>query len=124
MRPGARALASFECGWLPWKSWPKDVVIHCTKTGMVVKRNQLALMITVQKIRRYLQARPFRPFRLFLSDGSSHEVPHPEFAWVFGSSVFVGVASSSTEMPEDLVKELSLLHVTRVEKLPSKSETK
>jgi hypothetical protein len=74
-------------------------------------------MITAQQIREYLNAKPFRPFRLFMSDGSSHDVPHPEFAWVFGSTIFVGVAGKSTKRPEDYVKQLSLLHVTRIEKL-------
>ena len=79
-------------------------------------------MITARQIREYLQAKPFKPFRLFLSDGSSHEVPHPEFAWVFGSTIFVGVAGKSTKNPEDFVKQLSLLHVTRIEKLiPAKA---
>jgi hypothetical protein len=76
-------------------------------------------MITARQIREYLQARPFRPLRLFLSDGSSHEVPHPEFAWVFGSTVFVGVAGKSTKAAEDFVKQISILHVTRIERLPA-----
>jgi len=73
-------------------------------------------MITARQIREYLQAKPFKPFRLFLSDGSNHEVPHPEFAWVFGSTVFVGVAGKSTKTPEDFVKQISILHVTRIER--------
>lgn len=75
-------------------------------------------MITARPIREYLQAKPFKPFRLFLSDGSSHEVPHPEFAWVFGSTVFVGVAGKSTKTPEDYVKQVAILHITRIERLP------
>ena len=55
--------------------------------------------------------------------GSSHEVPHPEFAWVFGSTVFVGVAAKSTKAPEDFVKQISVLHVTRIEHIPT-AETK
>jgi hypothetical protein len=74
-------------------------------------------MITARQIREYLQAKPFKPFRLFLSDGSSHEVPHPEFAWVFGGTVFVGVAAKSTRVPEDFVKQIAVLHVTRIERI-------
>jgi hypothetical protein len=55
-----------------------------------------ATMITARHIREHLSARPFRPLRLFFSDGSSHDVPHPEFAWVFGSTIFVGVPGRST----------------------------
>lgn len=76
-------------------------------------------MISARQIREYLQAKPFRPFRLFLSDGSRHEIPHPEFAWVFGSTVFVGVAGKSTKAPEDFVKQVAILHITRIERLPA-----
>ncbi len=76
-------------------------------------------MIAARQIREYLQAKPFHPFRLFLSDGSKHEIPHPEFAWVFGTTVFVGVAGKSTKVPEDFVKQISILHITRVERLPA-----
>src|SRR5439155_27342503 len=46
-------------------------------------------MITAPHIRQMIEAKPFRPFRIFMSDGSHHDVPHSEFAWVFGSIVFV-----------------------------------
>ena len=75
--------------------------------------------MTARQIREYLQAKPFKGFRLFLSDGSSHEVPHPEFAWVFGSTVFIGVAGKSTKTPEDFVKQVAILNITRIERLPA-----
>lgn len=76
-------------------------------------------MITARNLRELLDARPFRPFRLFLTDGSSHHVPHPEFAWVFGGRIFVGEASGSDIETGTGVKQLSLLHVVRIEELPS-----
>ena len=87
--------------------------------GPDAKSDDNAIMITARRLREYLQAHPFRPFRLVLSDGSAHEVPHPEFAWVFGSSIFVGMPGKSTKHPEDYVKEVAILHVTRIEKLPA-----
>jgi len=68
-------------------------------------------VITARQIQEYLKAKPFKPFRLFLSDGSSHDVPHPEFAWVFGSTVFIGVAGKSTKAPEDFVKQVESMSV-------------
>lgn len=76
-------------------------------------------MITARQIREPFSARPFRPFGLFLSEGFSHDVPHLEFAWMFGSSVFVGVSGRSTKHPEDYLKEIAILHITRIEKLPA-----
>lgn len=76
-------------------------------------------MMTPARIKDLLQRKPFRPFRLFLSDGSKHDVPHPEFAWVFGDRVFIGLAGK--EADKDVVKEWAILHITRVEDLASKS---
>ncbi len=74
-------------------------------------------MITSQNLREMLNARPFRPFRICLSDGSQHEVPHQEFGWVAGNRVFIGVPSA-TNNPEELsVKQLSILHISRIEEL-------
>lgn len=72
-------------------------------------------MIAPARIKELLERRPFRPFRLLMSDGSSHAVSHPEFAWAFGGRVFVGVAGRAGSADEGEVKELALLHVTRIE---------
>lgn len=81
----------------------------------------MRFMITSARIRELLNARPFRPFRVFLSDGSRHEVPHAEFAWVFGERMFVGIAKPGPSSSG--VKELSILHLTRIEELaPGKTK--
>src|ERR1051325_8433462 len=40
-------------------------------------------MITSTRIKDMLNRQPFQPFRIFLSDGSHHDVPHPALAWAF-----------------------------------------
>jgi len=87
--------------------------------GADAKPDANAIMITARRLLEHLRARPFRPFRLCLSDGSSHDVPHPEFAWVFGSTIFIGVPGRSNDRAEEYVKEVAILHVTRIEKLPA-----
>jgi hypothetical protein len=72
-------------------------------------------MITPTRIGELLNRRPFQPIRLFLSDGSHHDVPHPEFAWVFGGRVFIGVPTRGGE--DGPVKEIAILHVTRIQEL-------
>ena len=74
-------------------------------------------MITPARIKELLDRKPFRPVRIFLSDGSHHDIPHPEFAWVFGGRVFVGVPGKGSTDANDRVKELAVLHVTRIEEL-------
>ena len=80
-------------------------------------------MISPARIRELLGRKPFRPIRIYLSDGSHHDVPHPEFAWVFGGRVFVGVPNKRSTESDDRVKELAVLHITRIEELaPPKSK--
>jgi hypothetical protein len=74
-------------------------------------------MITPAHLKELLSRRPFRPIRVFLSDGSHHDVPHPELAWVLGGRMFVGVPPNGASDADWLVKELAILHVTRVEEL-------
>ena len=74
-------------------------------------------MMTPTRIRELLSRKPFRPLRLFLPDGSHHGVPHPEFAWVFGGRIFVGEPGDDTWEADGRVKELAILHVTRIEEL-------
>jgi hypothetical protein len=52
-----------------------------------------------------------------MSDGSHHDVPHSEFAWVFGTIVFVGVPARAAKDDGAFVRELSLLHISRLEPL-------
>ena len=68
-------------------------------------------------MQQVLGRRPFKPVRLSLSDGSTHDIPHPEFAWVFGGRVFIGAPKGPHEMREGEVKELSILHLTSIEEL-------
>jgi len=74
-------------------------------------------MITSSRIREYLQATPFQSFRIFLSDGSYHDVPHPEFAWLVGSRVYVAWIVKDRGPEDPAVKELAVLHISRIEPL-------
>ncbi len=80
-------------------------------------------MISAREIREYLSSKPFKPFRVYLSDGSKHDVPHPEFAWVFGNSVYVGKTGDLPFGLGDFARQLSVLHITRIEPL-GKSKAK
>jgi len=74
-----------------------------------------------KKIREYLRAAPFKPFRVFLSDGSSYDVQHPEFAWITTSHLFVGSDADADGVPTQDVT-CDLLHVTRIEQAPQNGE--
>lgn len=77
-------------------------------------------MITVSNLKDRLGERPFRPFRISLSDGAQYDVPHPEFGWVFGGRAFIGVPGPGRPWNDfdASVKEVAVLHITRIENLP------
>ncbi|MBI3415117.1 MAG: hypothetical protein HY043_07325 [Verrucomicrobia bacterium] len=68
-------------------------------------------------IREVLDSKPFRPFRLHVSDGSSFEVLHPEFVWVLRTRVDIAVPTPDQPGVVERVHHCSLLHVTRIEEL-------
>ena len=72
-----------------------------------------------EEIRQHLDAEPFVPFRLCLSDGSSYQIQHPDQALVTTWSVEVGVPEQRP--PESRIYQriahCSLLHIVKVEKL-------
>ncbi|HEV7868038.1 MAG TPA: hypothetical protein VGO90_10175 [Chthoniobacteraceae bacterium] len=75
-------------------------------------------MITISGLREHLAATPFEPFRIFPSDGSHHDVPHPEFAWVIGNRMLVAKIVPERGPEDPAIKELSVPHVTGLEPLP------
>ena len=69
------------------------------------------------KIREYLLAAPFTPFRIFLSDGSYHDVPHPDFAFVSHHHVVIAKDADEEGTPIRTVM-CDPIHVTRIEPRP------
>lgn len=71
-------------------------------------------------ILRPLQERPFRPFRLVLTNGITHEIRHPEMAWVTPTTVFIAIPARNAPAPAaDDVVITSLLHIVQIEYLPT-----
>jgi hypothetical protein len=77
----------------------------------------MEIHMRAMKIREYLRSVPFRPFRVFLSDGSSYEVPHPEFAWITTNHFFIATGVDAEGLPTREVT-CDMLHVTRIEREP------
>ncbi len=64
-----------------------------------------------------LRVRPFGPLRLFLTDGKTYDVSHPEQVIVSRGRVDVGRGVSPDGVVER-VDHIALLHIVRVEVLP------
>ncbi len=74
-------------------------------------------MITAKQIRELLQARPFKPFRICLSDGSHYDITNHDMAFVSQSTVEVGINLNADGFAEYIAR-CSILHITRLEDLP------
>lgn len=52
------------------------------------------------EIRAHLRRRPFRPLRVYISDGSSYDVRHPELMLVTRREVVIALDPGDDEIPE------------------------
>jgi len=66
--------------------------------------------MTIDQWDKFHRARPFRPFSVFLGDGRSFRVKHPEFAGRSPSGCTIFVASG-----DDAFAAIDLLLVTSLE---------
>lgn len=73
-------------------------------------------MITAKQIRELLQARPFRPFRICLSDGSHYDITNHDMAFVMKNFVEVGLNLDPDGFAEYAAR-CSILHITKLEDL-------
>jgi len=66
------------------------------------------------EILNHLRRQPFLPFRLFLTDGASYEVSHPEMAAVSRQEVVIGLEPFEADVPERFAY-IDPIHVVRIE---------
>jgi hypothetical protein len=64
-----------------------------------------------------LRRRPFVPFRLTLTEGSTYEVRHPELCMPGRRSVVIGIPAPDRELVYDRYVVADLFHVVKLEPL-------
>ncbi len=63
-----------------------------------------------------LRARPFRPFRMHVSDGKAYDIRHPEIVMVARTYALVGLLEPEKDLPAiEKHSMVDLLHITRLE---------
>ena len=65
-------------------------------------------------IRAHLRKQPFRPIRIYVSDGSSYDVRHPELMLVTRTEVIIALDPGNDAVPERSVY-CDPMHITRIE---------
>lgn len=74
-------------------------------------------MITALQIRELLQAKPFKPFRICMSDGTHYDITNHDMAFVGKNIVEVGINLDQQGFAEYFAR-CSILHITKLEDLP------
>lgn len=65
-----------------------------------------------------LQSRPFQPFRIFVSDGATYVIRHPDLVWVSPTSALVGAPEGDRAGPAiERFNIVDLGHITRLEQI-------
>ncbi len=69
-----------------------------------------------EDLRQFLRQKPFRPFRVTLTDGATYDIRHPELVALGRSSVFIGFPKPGDPEPVyDDYRVVSLLHVMQAQ---------
>jgi hypothetical protein len=70
-----------------------------------------------EEFKELLNAKPFVPLRIYMTDGKTYDVLHPEFVLVLRARVDIGIPADPIVGIMDHVEHCSLLHIVRVEPL-------
>jgi hypothetical protein len=70
-----------------------------------------------------VRARPFKPFRIIMSDGMVYEVHHPEMVIVARSTAHIGYPAPSPPGAVARVDTIDLRDIDHVEFLPEPAST-
>ena len=61
-----------------------------------------------------LRKQPFEPFRLYVTDGTTHDIRHPDQCFVLSTAVIVGLPSAPDSPFERSVK-IDCRHIVKME---------
>ena len=69
----------------------------------------------VEDVEKKLRLRPFRPFRVYLTDGSTYDVRHPELMMLGRRMAMIGLAHDPAQIVFDRSVDIDLFHIVRIE---------
>lgn len=72
-----------------------------------------------EDIKQLLNAKPFVPFRLHLSDGSAYDITHPDLVLLSKSAVDVGVSLDPASGIAERIVRCALMHVVKLDPQPA-----
>jgi hypothetical protein len=81
--------------------------------------NQGHADMTRTDLLRRVKQRPFVPFRLVLSEGTTYDIRHPDFIMVGRDSVTIGLPGEQEQDFYETSVLVDLFHVVRMEPIPA-----
>jgi hypothetical protein len=75
-------------------------------------------MINARVLKERMDAQPFRPFRIRLSDGKSFNIINHDIAFVKSTTVEIGIELDAHGFAE-YCAECAFIHITRIEDIPT-----
>jgi hypothetical protein len=75
-------------------------------------------MINAPILRERMNAQPFKPFRLCMSDGKTFDITNHDMAWVKAGTIEVGIELNARGFAQ-YTAECAILHITRIEDIPT-----
>ncbi|HEY3789051.1 MAG TPA: hypothetical protein VGL71_09360 [Urbifossiella sp.] len=70
------------------------------------------------EIHQDLKRQPFEPFRLQISDGTFHDIMHPELCMVGMASVIIGIPPNPNSSLYDHTVKIDCAHIAKQVPLP------
>jgi hypothetical protein len=73
-------------------------------------------MFNAKQLKEFMNASPFRPFKVHTSDGSVYEVPHHDAAFLTQTKMEIGLDLNNDGIARRSV-HCAILHITQIEEL-------
>lgn len=75
-------------------------------------------MFTAKQLRERMEQKPFRPFRIRMSNGESYDIPNHDAAWVLRDSIEIGLDPDAEGMVA-LTRRCAIHHIASIEDIPT-----
>jgi hypothetical protein len=73
-------------------------------------------MFNTEQIKKLMDAQPFKPFRICMSDGKTYDITNHDAAFVTRHYVEVGIDPNPRGISEE-IDRCAIIHITRIEDL-------
>ena len=71
-------------------------------------------MFTANQLKERMQEKPFRPFRLKMSNGESYDIKNHDAAWVLRNAVEIGMDPDAEGFVSN-TRRCAILHIASIE---------